>query len=357
MGMLRNISPVLLNSATRIFGWNWAASGARAATATVGGVRFAGSPWSFDQDYASASALQAASVTGGQYATCRAESLLKMGGSVALHGAVTLDATIEASATARYAGNLWRAVLLRAGVAASDISAADLAALNAAAPYAAGYYAQGEDFRDVADALAASVAACYVPDRLGVYRIRQMTAPAGALVASFKRLSLDTAMALNEGDLLSLTPLLGGDAWTPAREVKVRYARNWTPLAPQGIALGVSTADQAFLTQEWRITAPATSAAAAAKYGNATAREFETHLADEAGANAVRAVLLALFAAQRREYRATVTYGPAFAALLDLGAVVRVTHAKFGLDAGRLAAVHAIKLRDSTERAELTLWF
>ncbi len=96
MGVLRNISPVLLNSATRIFGWNRAVGGARAATATVSAVRFAGSPWTFDQDHATAAALQAASVTGGQYATCRAESLLKMGGSVALNGAVTLDADLSA---------------------------------------------------------------------------------------------------------------------------------------------------------------------------------------------------------------------------------------------------------------------
>ncbi len=67
-------------------------------------------------------------------------------------------------------------------------------------------------------------------------------------------------------------------------------------------------------------------------------------------------MLLALFAAQRREYRATATYGPAFAALLDLGALVRLTHPKFGMDAGRLARIHAIRLRDSTRHAELTLW-
>lgn len=368
LGIAPNISPILLNGSTRILGWNFDTDGSRLPTHSVDAAKFEGAPWtlyitapgSTGGDYATAAALQTAiasfSVTQGYYVTCRAESLVCMGGSNSLGGKVTLDVTIEATAAERRAGNLWKKVLRRAGVADADISATTLAALNAAAPYQAGYYATGESFAEIADRLAASVAATYAPDRLGVFRIRQMVSPSGTPVAAFKRLELGITQGPDEGDLISLSPSSSGSDWTPVKQVRLAYARNWTPLQASEVAAAVSEADRGFLTAQWRYTSPITDAPTAAKYGNAVTRDFETCLAFKADAEAMAPVFLALFAGQRREYQATVTYGTAFAALLDLGAVVRVTHPKFGMAAGRLASIHAIRLRANTEQAELKLW-
>ncbi|MGE4043310.1 MAG: hypothetical protein AB7F35_00550 [Acetobacteraceae bacterium] len=355
MGVLKGITPVVLNGSTRILGWNFDTDGSRLPTDSIDAVKYQGALWTAGTDYPNAAALAASTASTGIYNTCLAESLILMGGSASLNGKITLDVTIEATASARYAGSLWKACLLRAGVSSGDISAADMTALNTAAPYQAGYYAQGENYREVADKLAASIAACYAPDRLGVYRIRQMTAPSGTPVASFKRLELDSVQGPDEGDLMQVVPI--GSDWTPVKQVRVAYARNWTPLTPNEVASAVSADDQAFLTAAWRYTDPADDSDVATKYGNALTRDFETYLASEADAEAIRDVLLALFGAQRREYQATVSYGTAFAALLELGAVIRVTHPKYGMSAGVLAAIHGIRLRDTTEVAELKLWF
>jgi hypothetical protein len=64
------------------------------------------------------------------------------------------------------------------------------------------YYVYGTDtYQSVADNLTASVAACYVPDRLNVYRIRQMVSPAGTPIASFKRLDLEQVQGLTNPSL------------------------------------------------------------------------------------------------------------------------------------------------------------
>lgn len=165
-------------------------------------VRYAGVPWTFatsagtSGDFATSTALiaylTANNLTTGLYVTCLAESLVAMGGNATITSAVRIDVTIEANASDRYAATLWQQVLQRAGVALASISTSDVAALNTAAPYEAGYYATGSvTFRTITDAMASSVAACYVPDRLGAYRIYQMVSPAGTPVAAFKRLTLD----------------------------------------------------------------------------------------------------------------------------------------------------------------------
>lgn len=367
-GVVLGLSPVLLNASTRIVGWNWKTDGSRAATTSVDALEFTGSPWtlyasapgSSGGDYPTSTALLAAlagfSLTQGSYVTCLAESLAALGGNNALSGGVTLNVTIEPTAAQRYCGALWAACLARAGVAPADIDPAALASLNAAAPWEAGYYASSESFRDVADLFAASAAACYVPNRLGVYGIWQMTAPAGTPVASFARLAPGVVANLTTGDLKQIASSSSGDEWTPVKQVSVGYARNWTVLGAGQVAAAVSDAVRAFLSAQYRYTAPAISAAVAAKYANAVTRQVETALVHESDAVALADILLGIFGAQRREYQATVEFGPAFAALIDLGATVRVTHPLYGMAAGRLAHVHAIRLRDSTQEADIKLW-
>ncbi len=356
-GVLKAIRPKLLNASLRIYGWNFDKDGNRAPTHSIDAVRFRGSEWTFGTDYATAALLAASTPTGGTYNTCKAESLVMMGGSAGLNGGpVTVDVTIEDAAAERYAANLLKAWLLDAGVALGDINAADLTALNAAAPYEAGFYVDGEiTYREVCDRLAASIAAVYVPDRLGQYRIRRIAAPTGTPVARFQRFGLLTAAATNEGDLITCEPVIG-EAWMPAKEVSVRYAPNWTVHSAADIADAVSDEDRAFLTEAWRTTDPATDAAIAAQYGNAETLTFDTLLASEADAEALRDVFAALFGTKRRFWQATVSFGPEFAALLEIGAEIRITQPLQGMANGKDFIIHGIRVRDNTRTAEIKIF-
>ena len=368
LGVVPNFEPVQLNIPNRIFGWNFDIAGNRIASASVDKVKFTGSPWTLNDtapgstggDYVTSAdlltALAGFSLTQGYYVTCLAESLVAMGGNNALNGNVTFDVTIEANAADRYAGSLWEAVILRAGAASGDVSAADVTALNAAAPYEAGYYVTGSTtFQNVADALAASVAACYNIDQLNAYRIRQMVSPSGTPVASFKRLTLGQVQGLNDGDLITVSPVSSGTDWTPVKTVRCTYGHNWKTLSASSIDGAVSATDIAFLTAEWRYTDPLNSGGIAAMYPNATSQDYTTYLKNAADAAAIAAVLAALYGPQRREYQVTVTFGTAFAGLLDLGAIVAVTHPKYGWS-NTLAAIHGIRIRSNTGQADLKLW-
>jgi hypothetical protein len=356
-GVLKNISPKLLNASLRIFGWNFDKAGNRAPTHSIDAVRFRGSLWTFGTDFATAALLAASTPTGGTYNTCKAESLILMGGSASLNGGpVTVDVTIEATAAERYASRLIEKWLLDAGVSADDIVAADLTDMDALAPYEAGYYVDGEvKYREVLDRLAQSIAAVYVPDRLGRYRLRRIAAPTDAPVARFKRFGLLSAAATDEGDLLACEPVTG-ETWIPAREVTVRYAPSWTPLALSDIADAVSADDRAFLSEAWRTTDPAIDAAVTAQYGNAETRTFDTLLASEGDAEEMRDVFAALFGVKRRFWQATVTFGPAFAEILELGDTVRLTQPRQGMAAGKDFVIHGMRVRENTNTAELKLF-
>jgi len=299
-GVLKNITPVDVDSVQRIFAWNYDKDGVRAATHSIDAVYYNGSAWMFGTDYANAAALLASSAVNGTYNTCKAESLILMGGSVSLNANITMDVTIEATAAERYAGTLLDFFMQDAGVPSGDISPTDVTALNAAAPYEMGIYIRDETFTEVCNQIAASVAAWYLPDRQGVYRIGQVTSPVTEDI-TFTRLDLDTVIEDGTFELVSIAPVASND-YIPAKEVRVKYNRNWTVLDRANIASAVSDADAEFFISEYRVTDAAVNSANAEKHLNAQVLEYSTLLTTEAGANAIRDILSGLYAEQRREY-------------------------------------------------------
>lgn len=106
-------------------------------------------------------------------------SYVRLGASP--YGQITADITQGASAAARTAGQLFAAVLGHAGKVSGDWSSSDVTALDTATGSAVcGDWIYGDDtIADVLDRIAASAGAWWGPDRTGVYRIQQLTAPAG----------------------------------------------------------------------------------------------------------------------------------------------------------------------------------
>lgn len=355
-GKLRNITPVMINTAERLFAWNYDKNGAALATHAVDAVYYRGVSYSLGSDYANSTLLRASSPSTGQYNTCLAESMILVGGSQTLNGDVTVDVTIEATASNRYAGSLLQYFMLDAGIDSGDVSSADVTALNAEAPYEMGIYIQTETYLDACNAIADSVGAWYMPDRLGVFRMAQINAPVGTEDIKFVRFDLDTVADTTTFELLSLKPVASTDFIVPAKEVQVGYQKNWKVLTGGDIAASVSEAERQFFTNEYRYTDLVTDAGNAAKYLNAKSLTFNTLLYNKADADDMAQFFADIFAVQRREYDIEVAYSGDAITQVDLGKIAKITYPKLGLSAGKLFAIHAVELNAKTNTASIKVW-
>jgi len=352
-GLLRNITPVNLGG--RVYAWNYDNTGNRVATHSIDAVYYNGSPWTFHADYPNAAALLAGPHGGnGHYSTCKAESLIMMNGSVSLNATITMDVTIEATAPERYAGTLLDYFLQDAGVPSGDISTDDVNALDTDAPYPLGIYIRDETYADICDMVASSVAAWYLPDRLGVYRMAQIKAPVAEQV-TFTRLDLDTVIGINSFELLNIAPVASSD-YIPAKEVRVNYNKNWTVIDKTNIAAAVSDANAEFFSKEYRVTDAVLDSDNAAKYLNSQVLTHDTLLTGESEANDIRDLIADLYSVQRREYEATIRYDSEAISLIDIGTVAKIVYPKLGLQNGKLFNIHGVELNVQTNIASLKLW-
>lgn len=361
-GRPQNLQPVLLNSSMRILGWRWDADGNRLPSASVDAVRVYGSDlWNLTSDYADAAALDAATVIQGEYATCLAESLIKLGGSDPknLTGAVSLDVTIEATLSDRYIGSQIEAILLAKGVPAGRINSADITAINAALPYEVQVVVQDESARQALDELMKSGLICGWVDGSDQYRFAKIEPlDAQVPVATFKRLKLGETLPADAGDLIALKGVLTGnsDKDVPLHAVKVGYARNWLVQSAGSIADAVPADEAAQLLEEFRFTDEATDAGTLAKYPKAGSLEHQTLLIDEADAEAIRDDLLALLGEYRLTLEVQVKLDAELAAALSVGKIVKLQLPLFGMESGRLAQVMEYSLESIRSTATLKLW-
>jgi hypothetical protein len=354
-GKVKNITPILIDNVNRVLAWNYDADGVRDATHSIDGVYFNGSPWNFHADYATAAALIAGTHGGnGHYSTCKAESLILMGGSVALNGAITIDVTIEATASDRYAGKMLDYFLKDAGVPSGDISSADVTALNTDAPYELGIYIQNESYLEVCNKICESVAAWFLPDRFGVYRMAQIQSPATEDM-TFKRFDLGVVADDTTFELMNITPILSND-YIPYKEIRVQYQKNWTVIDKANIASAVTANRIDFLSTEWRTTEAKTDAGNEAKYLNAQVFTFETLLYNLSDANAMRDVFADIYSVLRREYDVQVRYDSEAIELIDIGKIAKIVYPKLGLGDGKNFNIHGIELNLKTNIANLKVW-
>ena len=136
------------------------------------------------------------------------------------YGQITADATEGAASANRTTAQLFVKVLQRAGKVTGDWSASDVTALDTAASGACGYWTMEEvDYADALDEIAASPLAWWGANVAGVYRIQQLSAPAGT-----------AALQITANDLAKpLARLAVSDATRglPSWRTILRYQRNY----------------------------------------------------------------------------------------------------------------------------------
>ena len=182
-----------------------------------------GSALTAGSDYLSYAALAAASITAGQYGTCKALGLFKLGSAAA--GQITADVQGENAAgfIEKTADIVEWALLTSTVLEAADLDEASFAAVNIAQPAPIDYFVGPDDNLTVAafiQTLMRGIGGWGGHKLDGTFEVRIFSAPTGTPLARF-----------NRGDML------GGDikreplpsAYQPPRyRWRVPYERNWT---------------------------------------------------------------------------------------------------------------------------------
>lgn len=296
-------------------------------------------------DRADLAALEAATIAAGQYDTCLALGLFRLGASAT--GKVTADA--RGDATGSYVnkpGEVVERILTRfCGYASGDLDSAAFAALNAAADDEIGLHFTAPVTRQAAiDAALAACGGWLSPSRAGLWQAGQLLAPTGT-----------PDHELTDVEILRLDSLATRDAGAgvPLWRLRLRY-RPYPAFAASDIAGSVSEAVRAQLRQPWRELVAA-DASVRTKHLLATELTVETPMVNglEAILEAVRQLTLHKV---RRDYVQAEVWISEARAAIELNQVVRLTTARLGYGAGRDFRVVGIATDGRLGRLTLDLW-
>ncbi len=278
---------------------------------------------------------------------------VRLGSSPA--GTVTVTMRSGGVAADRTAAQIWRRVLIsRAGIDAGAISSADVTALDALTSAEVGFWvgAGGAQIREMLDFVAGSVGAGYWQDRTGTWRIARIDLPSGDPVATFRLLGLGNPGAVGDADIFRLEPVFTSreDGGRPYDLTKLRYAKNYSPTDKNSLA-GVALDRAERLSKEYLETAyPAGVTEPENEYVADTAFALEADAAAEAQRRD------GIFGARRRRHKISTRLSPALADVLDLNAVVRVEHPRYGFASGPLARVSALEIDLLSLDADVIVW-
>ena len=341
-GRVLNISPPLVNTSR----FEYQISDG--LIQSVDGVYSNGVALTAGAAYTSQADMEANAPAAGQY-----RYWLSAGGSyirlaAASSGTLTVDATQGANVAARTPAQLMSQAMQKGGILSADISAADVAALDAVAPYECGYWVDSSDDTtggQVLDALANSAGAWWGVDRFGKFRMGQVSAPtSGASIGTLQAvdiITIDRGRAADAG------------AGVPAWQVQLQYQRVFTVQNNLAGTAGVAyTSDRG---QEFR-TVLANDATVKAQWPISVEVVLQTHLMNLADANTEAARRFGLYKVRRDTLLIRCRLDDALAAAIDLGKVVTVQVARYGMGGGKPFLITGIRTDLRNNIFDLTLW-
>jgi hypothetical protein len=300
-------------------------------------------------DFASAAALRAATsgaagsgkdIEAGEYATCLAAGLVRLGGSPV--GTVTCDLRGDSAGggyVERTADIVRRLIVATGGlVDPAELSLPSFDAVNIEQPAAVGIFLDGSD-RTVADVVAelmGGIGGWGGFRRNGRFEVRIFKAPAG--------------IPANRYDKVDIVEIgrerLPGDLSPPPWRFRQAWGRNWTVQSDVDGRAGITPARAAFLKEPWRLAEAASPGIRADRPLGKDIEPIPSFFADEGPARAEALRQLGLYS-QAALYRITMK---AQAFIHDVGDVIHVTYPRWTLAEGRLLSVVSIS-EDSDENS------
>lgn len=294
-------------------------------------------------DQADLAALQGATIRPGQYATCLALGLFRLGGAPEF--TVTADVVEGATEADRYPGAIVGRMLAKMGLG-GDYVAATADALDAAAPYEVGIWIDDETSGLAAiDEVLASVGGFIVPNDDGDFEVGRLEAPGTSAGTITDREIESDVIGISRGD--------DTDGGIPAWRVTVKYGRNYEVQQDGDLGGCVNTTRRAWLAKETREAAASDSGV---KTKHLLSPEFtmETLLVDRADAETEATRLLGLYGTRRD----IVTFPVAWqvAETFPLNETATVQYDRYGYDTGRPMRVIGRREIYRSDQVELTLW-
>lgn len=352
-GRLPDIEPILVNAPLRVYAWNYSRTGSPGASSAVNDIRVRGFPWTNVGDYADAAALAALSLTTGQFATCLAESKIRMGGSSSIDGSIRMDVTVSTQRIPQ----IIQSILTDAGIPSGSISSADITDLQLNRNFVGGVYLQDETTRDAIDQLLKSILAwCYV-DYTGSYRFGVIpTTVDDSIDYSIRKLGVGSVGDINTFDWVSIEPEVDSASKNvPAKSVRVGYFYRREPPSKDSLASGLTDDVKQSLSQEFRYTSTSTNSATALLFDNSDELEWLTVLVNESDANFIRNELLSIVGTRQHRYAVDIFAEPDNIDKLRLGGRVNLYATRFGLQNGKQMLITSLQLDVKTGFISLSL--
>jgi hypothetical protein len=343
-GKVRNIKPVPANAYDLIYQVN------DGAVQSIDGVYSNGAPMTFSgNDRASLAALRSASIVSGQYDTCKALGLFRLGSAPA--GMITADVTQGATAADRTAAQIVKAILTGpGGFTGSDYDNASFTALDAKNSSVCGIYIDtAQDILTTCSAVLNSIGGWIIPNRLGVFSVGRFEAPAPTASATF------SSVEILDRSGQRLQRLATGDQGrgVPCWRVCLNHTRNYATLTAGQLAGSVSAANASFFNAEWR-TEVVSDAGMKVKHLLAPSLTFDTLLTSSADAATEAARRLALYSAERDRF--LVPLKSELAVSIELGDTIKLVLDRYNMEAGRNFVVIGITENAETGVTELDVW-
>lgn len=318
------------------------------ALQSVDAVRDQGVALTFAANYTTLALLRAASIPAGQYGTCLAAGLIRLGSTPA--GQITVDATEGANSAARTAGQVTVRILTKIGLTSGDYSSSSITALDSSNSAEIGAWI-GTDVTDALSVIGrvlSSIGASIAPDANGVFEVARLVAPTGTPVAEY-----DETVIIK--DAAPIERIATGDdgSGVPCWRVFLKYKPMWEVQTGGDLAASVSAANAALWGTEYRQVS-ATDTGILTKYPEAPEMAFETLLISDSAAQTEANRLRDLYKVRRDYFRVSI---PAEVGRTHkLGDVIRLKIARFGLSSGKLFTVLGIINDFDDELIELEVW-
>jgi hypothetical protein len=339
-GRVNNITPTLVNSSRLIYQCT------TGTLAEVVNVFDNGAYLGRGDDYTDQTDMETNAPSAGYFRVWKSGGLFRLGSSPA--GLITATCweynTIEDSTGAQVA---YRLATGPGGVDPGDTVADDYTTLDGQNAGSVGVWiTDGMTIAEALDRVSASLGAWWGFDQLGRFRIARLDAPSGDPVATLTSVEIESIYG--ESATINGEPV-------PVWKVTLEHDINYTVQTGGNVAGVISADRRAWLEKPAR---QAIAEDATVKTAHPLAQEivYPTLLAGVGYAGPEATRRLNLLKVPRKIYNAVVNVDATMLAAIDLGLVVEVQLARFGLDAGELFRVIGIETDYQKNQLNLRLW-
>lgn len=345
-GPLFHVPATFVNESSRIYALNFDYAGATEGVASIAAVYDEGLAKTLDTgvgtggNVANLAALQAASITAGQYATCVAEGLFRFSG--AANGVVTASVT---QAATRNGAEIVKDLIERIGFTSSDYVAASFTTLGTDNNSDMEIYCDKDTtVLSLISEILNGYGAYLIVNTDNKFQVGRLTNPtAGSSVHTFDQWSIQNLKIVSSRD--------PGEG-LPPKQIKINYKKNYRPLADSEFAGGVTETNRLLLGSEWKESVGLENENVVAKHFNPPIFVFDSHFTDEGDADDEVDRQNTLRQLERKYY----SFDTSDLTPLNIGDIVTLENPRISLSSGKKVAIMGKDILLKKSRISYLVW-